>query len=138
MQCACEHGCEQMQWAWDKVLWPGYDRHGIQGSAVLRQVAEAWGSDVHVVIAGLANTYASYVTTFEEYSVQRYEGASTIFGPHTLDAYIQVSACGAPQAVWYLGLWAGGCQSQRSARRLEADSPVLKGLLIWYGVSLCG
>ena len=45
---------------------------------------------MRVVIAGLANTYSSYITTFEEYAVQRYEGASTIFGPHTLDAYIQV------------------------------------------------
>ena len=55
------------------------------------QVKPVWG-DVHVVIAGLTNTYSSYVTTIEEYSIQRYEGASTIFGPHTLDAYIQVSA----------------------------------------------
>ncbi|KAA8549353.1 hypothetical protein F0562_001037 [Nyssa sinensis] len=44
---------------------------------------------VHVVIAGLTNTYSQYVTTFEEYEVQRYEGASTLFGPHTLSAYIQ-------------------------------------------------
>ena len=50
-----------------------------------------WGTDVTVVLAGLTNTYASYVTTFEEYAMQRYEGASTIFGPHTLDAYIQAS-----------------------------------------------
>jgi hypothetical protein len=35
----------------------------------------------YVVIAGPANTYGHYVTTREEYSVQRYEGASTIFGP---------------------------------------------------------
>lgn len=41
-----------------------------------------------VVIAGLSNAYSSYVTTFEEYQVQRYEGASTIFGPHTLEAYL--------------------------------------------------
>ena len=54
------------------------------------KVAHAWGPDVRVVIAGLANTYSSYIATFEEYGVQRYEGASTIFGPHTLDAYIQV------------------------------------------------
>ncbi|XP_057476210.1 neutral ceramidase 2-like isoform X2 [Actinidia eriantha] len=46
-------------------------------------------SSVHVVIAGLTNTYSQYVTTFEEYQVQRYEGASTLYGPHTLDAYIQ-------------------------------------------------
>ncbi|KAJ0083881.1 hypothetical protein Patl1_31179 [Pistacia atlantica] len=44
---------------------------------------------VHVVIAGLTNTYSQYVTTFEEYEVQRYEGASTLYGPHTLSAYIQ-------------------------------------------------
>lgn len=39
------------------------------------------GDDAYVVIAGPANTYAHYVATREEYSVQRYEGASTIFGP---------------------------------------------------------
>lgn len=38
------------------------------------------GDDAYVVIAGPANTYAHYVATLEEYSVQRYEGASTIFG----------------------------------------------------------
>jgi neutral ceramidase len=46
------------------------------------------GQDAYVVIAGPANTYAHYVTTREEYGVQRYEGASTIFGQYTLDAYI--------------------------------------------------
>lgn len=30
-------------------------------------------SNVHVVIAGLTNTYSQYVTTYEEYKVQRYE-----------------------------------------------------------------
>lgn len=29
--------------------------------------------NVHIVIAGLTNTYSQYVTTFEEYQVQRYE-----------------------------------------------------------------
>ncbi len=53
-------------------------------------MAGEWGSDVVVVIAGLSNTYSSYVATREEYRAQRYEGSSTIFGPHTLDAYIQV------------------------------------------------
>jgi len=41
------------------------------------------------IIVGLANTYTSYITTYEEYEIQRYEGASTIFGPHTLSAYQQ-------------------------------------------------
>ena len=31
-------------------------------------------------MAGPANVYGHYVTTREEYAVQRYEGASTIFG----------------------------------------------------------
>lgn len=44
---------------------------------------------VVVTIAGLANGYSSYITTFEEYQAQRYEAASTIFGPHTLEGYIQ-------------------------------------------------
>jgi len=42
----------------------------------------------HVVMAGPANAYTHYVTTPQEYAIQRYEGASTIFGPFTLDAYI--------------------------------------------------
>lgn len=32
-----------------------------------------FGSNVQIVIAGLSNTYSQYVTTFEEYQIQRYE-----------------------------------------------------------------
>ncbi|XP_048843439.1 neutral ceramidase isoform X2 [Brienomyrus brachyistius] len=46
-------------------------------------------ADAEVVIAGLSNVYTHYITTYEEYQIQRYEGASTIYGPHTLSAYIQ-------------------------------------------------
>uniref|UniRef100_A0A3P9HFT0 Neutral ceramidase n=1 Tax=Oryzias latipes TaxID=8090 RepID=A0A3P9HFT0_ORYLA len=45
--------------------------------------------NAEVVIAGLSNVYTHYITTFEEYQIQRYEGASTIFGPHTFAAYLQ-------------------------------------------------
>ncbi|KAK7877164.1 hypothetical protein WMY93_032144 [Mugilogobius chulae] len=44
--------------------------------------------DLTLVVAGLSNVYTHYITTYEEYQIQRYEGASTIFGPHTLNAYI--------------------------------------------------
>ncbi|GJJ09908.1 hypothetical protein Clacol_004132 [Clathrus columnatus] len=53
-------------------------------------------NDAYVVIAGPANTYALYVTTIEEYAIQRYEGAGTLFGPHanqstdTLEAYMDI------------------------------------------------
>lgn len=45
--------------------------------------------DPQVIILPLSNAYSEYVTTYEEYIVQRYEGASTLWGPHTLSAYIQ-------------------------------------------------
>eukprot|EP00934_Nitzschia_sp_Nitz4_P002185 Nitzschia sp. Nitz4//scaffold170_size48074//31888//34729//NITZ4_007109-RA/size48074-snap-gene-0.37-mRNA-1//1//CDS//3329538652//2185//frame0 len=59
-------------------------RKAIQRVATNHGVAEA-----QVTIAGLANSYTHYVATFEEYQGQRYEAASTLFGPHTLAAYIQ-------------------------------------------------
>ncbi|XP_062859534.1 neutral ceramidase [Trichomycterus rosablanca] len=57
----------------------------------VRQELEVDGafSSPDVVITGLCNTYTHYTTTYEEYQVQRYEGASTIYGPHTLSAYVQ-------------------------------------------------
>ncbi|KAJ9553849.1 hypothetical protein OSB04_017894 [Centaurea solstitialis] len=46
-------------------------------------------NNTHIVIAGLTNTYSQYIATPEEYEQQRYEAASTLYGPHTLPAYIQ-------------------------------------------------
>jgi neutral ceramidase len=45
-----------------------------------------------VALGTYSNEYAQYITTLEEYSSQQYEGASTLFGPHTLEAYQQVAA----------------------------------------------
>lgn len=44
---------------------------------------------LHVVIAGLSNSYAGYITTPEEYEQQNYEGGFTVFGQWTLPAYLQ-------------------------------------------------
>lgn len=44
---------------------------------------------LHVVIAGYANGYAGYVTTYEEYQTQQYEGGHTLYGPWTLAGYRQ-------------------------------------------------
>ena len=41
----------------------------------------------YVVIAGLSNAYAGYLATREEYAKQHYEGASTHFGPYTLNTF---------------------------------------------------
>ena len=55
--------------------------------------AEAAGGgatdDWEVIVTGLANGYSGYVTTPEEYAAQRYEGASTLYGPNTLGAYAE-------------------------------------------------
>lgn len=47
------------------------------------------GALTHVAIANYANGYSGYVTTREEYGAQHYEGASTLYGEHTLAAYQQ-------------------------------------------------
>ena len=44
-----------------------------------------------VVLGGPANSYTHYIATEEEYGIQRYEGASTLYGPHTLNAYINLT-----------------------------------------------
>lgn len=41
------------------------------------------------VISSLANSYASYLATREEYAKQWYEGAATLFGPHEQAAFQQ-------------------------------------------------
>lgn len=56
-------------------------------------------TDPLLVLGAPANTYAHYVATEEEYSVQRYEGASTLYGPNTLAAYINLTLTYLP----YLG-----------------------------------
>lgn len=62
-------------------------RESVKATLVAKSNGEF--NDAVIVIAGLTNSYSQYVTTFEEYQVQRYEGASTLYGPHTLSAYIQ-------------------------------------------------
>jgi neutral ceramidase len=46
----------------------------------------------YAVAATYSNAYTSYTTTKEEYDMQHYEGASTLFGPWTLEAYRQENA----------------------------------------------
>jgi neutral ceramidase len=41
----------------------------------------------HIIISPYANAYAGYITTPEEYKLQKYEGGHTLFGRWTLAAY---------------------------------------------------
>jgi hypothetical protein len=54
------------------------DREAVRDKLIASGIV---GEDAHVVVAGPANTYAHYISTREEYAVQRYEGASTLYGP---------------------------------------------------------
>lgn len=49
------------------------------------------GTEPIVVLGGPANSYTHYIATDSEYDIQRYEGASTLYGKHTLSAYINLT-----------------------------------------------
>lgn len=61
----------------------------------------------HVVISALSNGYVQYMTTHEEYQLQRYEGASTLFGPWSLGFMQQEFALLANALVKNIALPAG-------------------------------
>ena len=65
-------------------------REAVQSSAA-DTFGDLNGTDPVVVLGAPANSYTHYIATPEEYSVQRYEGASTLYGPFTLDAYLNLS-----------------------------------------------
>ncbi|RLO13857.1 hypothetical protein DYB28_014546 [Aphanomyces astaci] len=60
------------------------------GRRIRQSIMSALGGSVsQVAIAAVSNGYAQYLTTKEEYLVQHYEGASTLFGPNQLVAVQQ-------------------------------------------------
>jgi neutral ceramidase len=68
-----------MYWGETKSMW---SRSLCREALRIKLIAEGVLDDrAYVVVAGPGNTYGHYVATREEYSVQRYEGASTLFGP---------------------------------------------------------
>ena len=66
---------------------------GRRWKAAIASAARAMTADAEpiVVLGGPANSYTHYIATDGEYDVQRYEGASTLFGKHTLAAYINLT-----------------------------------------------
>jgi neutral ceramidase len=53
----------------------------VMGRRIAERVATARGSTERVVLLGLASEYAGDFTTPQEYALQHYEGASTLYGP---------------------------------------------------------
>lgn len=64
---------------------------GRRWKETLASSASILAEDPIVILGGPANSYTHYIATEEEYNIQRYEGASTLYGPHTLNAYINLT-----------------------------------------------
>lgn len=100
---------------------------------VIAQLRERGVSDA--VPISMANAYAGYTTTPEEYSVQHYEGASTLFGREQLGALQGVlsrltAAIGADQPVDSLP---PPELVEPAGRRLDADPTDGNFGLTWFG-----
>jgi len=65
---------------------------GARLNDAVRASARSTSGKPDAVIAGLANGYIQYVATAEEYMRQRYEGASTLYGPGSAAYLSQVFA----------------------------------------------
>jgi len=57
------------------------------GLRIQKQIKQSLQGIKEVVVAAYANGYASYTTTPEEYTLQGYEGSSTLYGKYTLPAF---------------------------------------------------
>ncbi|KAI9730645.1 MAG: hypothetical protein M1818_008127 [Claussenomyces sp. TS43310] len=66
-------------------------KSAVHASAASSLLSGSSKADPIVVLGGPANSYTHYISTTEEYGIQRYEGASTLYGPYTLDAYINLT-----------------------------------------------
>ncbi|KUJ15691.1 neutral/alkaline nonlysosomal ceramidase-like protein [Mollisia scopiformis] len=66
-------------------------KKAIHDSAAAQALSGSASAEPIVVLGGPANSYTHYISTPEEYGIQRYEGASTLYGQFTLNAYINLT-----------------------------------------------
>ncbi|MBK6958439.1 MAG: neutral/alkaline ceramidase [Nitrosomonas sp.] len=78
-----------------------------------------------VILTGLANEYSGYITTPEEYDSQQYEGASTMFGRLTLDAYLQIFGQLADAMATGQPVPTGPKPDDLGGRQIELQTPVI-------------
>jgi len=72
------------------VIASPFELTTIAGARIRDAVAKSFPvNQYHIVISAPSNAYEQYVTTPEEYQLQRYEGASNHYGPWTLAALQQ-------------------------------------------------
>lgn len=68
----------------------------VAGRRLRATIAKALPDVEHVVVSTYASAYVGYMTTYQEYQVQEYEGGYTLFGPFALGALrtAAVALCG--------------------------------------------
>jgi len=71
--------------------WRGAIKKAAIDTALFKDHEATANAEPIVLLGGPSNSYTHYITTEEEYSQQRYEGASTLYGPHTLNGLIHFS-----------------------------------------------
>jgi neutral ceramidase len=54
---------------------------------ILDRISKHANAPRYAVVAGLANSYIQYIATKEEYQLQYYEGASTLYGPDSAEYF---------------------------------------------------
>tara|TARA_B100001971_G_scaffold91031_1_gene83959 strand:- start:28822 stop:30501 length:1680 start_codon:yes stop_codon:yes gene_type:complete len=64
----------------------------IAGRRIEKQIRDAYGDQVKIIISPYSNAFCGYITTPEEYEMQMYEGGHTLFGRWTLPAFQTVLA----------------------------------------------
>jgi neutral ceramidase len=74
----------------------------VAGSRIATRLASSSGTtDGKVILVGLANAYANYFVTPEEYRLQHYEGSSTLFGRQSLGAVTE-ALVGLTRDSWFV------------------------------------
>ncbi|MDD9937293.1 MAG: neutral/alkaline non-lysosomal ceramidase N-terminal domain-containing protein [Myxococcales bacterium] len=87
------------------------------GLRLLDSVADALPQVPHTALVGLTNGYLQYIATREEYALQHYEGASTVYGPRSARFFETHLTC---LAAWLdhgrtrPRLWRAGCELGQS------------------------
>lgn len=62
-------------------------RRMVRSAELILKEVHPHEKEFSISFLGYTNGYGSYVTTSEEYELQRYEGACTLYGQHTLEMY---------------------------------------------------
>lgn len=104
-------------------------------AAIAAQAKAVCGEEAAIaLVAGPANTYAHYVATPEEYTAQRYEGASTMFGPFQLPAYINLTVGN----MHYLAAGSAGMAAGAARAAARAPNHANSSLSLFPGVVFDG